>query len=254
MSADKNKDDIVRKLKALLRKADPSANTTQEEMESAMALAQRLALKYQLDLASIDPFAEEFEVNESTFLQSVRINNEVKFAALVIQKFFNVSVYYHSRKLPVRFFGANKSRHEVKVVGTDTDKAIAKYIFDYLIRQFRDLWNEARRSGRYPTKFPEGYQARHSFMLGLVKGVLDRLNAEKAAQCQERALMVISNKLAQRKRFLEEKHPDMTEGDDIPQAGWNQEAYDEGVEKGKAIQVRPGMTAPVEKAKKGAIA
>lgn len=242
MSAENNdnkKDAMVRKIKFLLRKAQ---TTTKGEMEACMAKAQELALKYQLDLASIDPNSEEFEVNETTFMENVRLNNECKYAARICQEYFNISVYYQT----IWATGTNKSRQQIRVVGTDVDQALAKYVFDYLVGEFRDLWNTALKAGEYRIV------DRHQFMLGLYHGVFLRLQAEKQAQVQERGLMVISNKLVQRKNFLEQHRPDLKVGKKEHVNEGDQTAYQDGVKKGRALQIRKGVGVP-EKDKKGVL-
>jgi hypothetical protein len=122
------------------------------------------------------------------------------------------------------------------MVGTETDQAIGKFIFDFLYQTFRQLWNEALRARRYPI------QDRHIYMKGLFYGVWNRLKKEKAAQNQERAVMVIANKLAQRNKYMDGL--DLTEGKGEHVNEGSSGAFAEGYQKGEALQIRKGVEQP----------
>lgn len=199
---------ITERIKALLRKKNGGSPA---EIEAAIAKANELAIKYNIDLATVDPNDELFEVGVALLHTSVRFNDECMFAAMILKMHFNVDVLISRQKEgPV-----NARRHQLQMVGTKVDCEIAKGVYEFLVAQFRQIWNKYKKGHGDYTMGIVSYKDRKAFMTGLRIGVCRKLDEQKAASNNERGLMVIGNKLAQRKKFVEQKMK--LEGEEKPE-------------------------------------
>lgn len=218
--SDEQRKSIINKIKHLLRK---KSSNHQGEVEAAMAKAQELANKYQIDLADVDPEAEEFEVEESVVYRSCRLQNEVKYAGWVVKEHFNVSTYILNAP----------GRYEYRIIGTGVDRELAQHVFDFLVESFRRTWSSALKSGQFHI------QDRHVFMEGMYQGVMTRLREDKSKTVTERGLMVIGNKLAQRNRYAEKLG--LKPGKPMHTNDGSSRAWAQGFEDGKKISIRPAV-------------
>lgn len=176
---------------------------TQGEMEAAMARAKAIAIKHNIDLASVsmaDPKAKKgVEVENDSSLQS-----NVAFE----RKFHRWVFHVISELFGVRFILSRQecgSRCRIKtiyIIGETTDVAIAKAVFPWL----EDLYPKSYRKAVNDFKIAEDNSASaHGYYRGLSAGILEvNRKAEeevaKSVDANKYALVVRDKKLAIQQR------------------------------------------------------
>jgi hypothetical protein len=180
MSDDQEK--IIEKLKKLLRM---KRGGTAAEIETALRMARDLAAKHGIDLESVDPEerARTCQMTDADALVASRVQWECKYAALVVQQFFNVS-----------FFLRNPCYREYRLtfVGSSWELLIALHVYRFLVSHFRREWK--RRRGRC--------RNRRAFLYGMYHGLSRKLDKQKAAE-QANALVRLEGALKDRNGYIE---------------------------------------------------
>lgn len=142
------------------------------EIETALALAQKLANKHGIDIGSIDENEPAREpINHDTSIHLRRLQYECKYTALIVQRFFNVKAF-------TTFEG-------ITLVGTQTNIEIAKYVYTFLVRHFRHEWNNKERRLRN----------RQAFMYGMYAGIYQKLASLEPKHSEKEGLILVGNKL-----------------------------------------------------------
>jgi pyruvate carboxylase len=179
-------EEIIDKIKKLLTRAETSKGSTQAEAESALMMAQRLALKHGIDLASVD-MTEDTSAGEPIIQQPFRPTREGgglcaarlpschKFITWILKSYFGVKVIectnwekYEDKGKKME--GAVKS---LSIIGRQTNVHIAIYVYGFLHREFMDLWHKHRKVIDAPMS------SRNSFFYGLYQGLSEKLEVEK---------------------------------------------------------------------------
>src|SRR5687767_2992501 len=110
---------IVEKIKKLLRMR---RGGTPAEIETALAIAHRIAHEHGLDLSKIDP-NEEASSEAITHVEQLlksRLPLEAQLASAILVRYFNISV------MITRRFG-NVRQVSLNFVGTTLDTEVARY-------------------------------------------------------------------------------------------------------------------------------
>jgi hypothetical protein len=213
---DEASDDVARKLIGCLSKAKDSA-ATPAEVETAMAMAQKLAIKHRIDLSTVsvedsglDARSQEEMVEESIRTgKGYRRPPASKYLISILLQFFSVEILQ----------GSGRNSSNLSFIGRSSDVAFAKYAYEYLHRAFGVQWVKYKRDYNAPMS------QRNSFYIGVYEGVCKALAAAKeqderqllleaaAAAAKDVAkvsdsyqLMVVTEKDLRRK-FMEEGHP-----------------------------------------------
>lgn len=187
-----NRDAIIEKIKKLLRM---KRGGSQGEIENALAMAAELARKHGIDLASIDPDAEEQKISHVSEILTSRLPAEAKFAAAILVNFFNVQVVIGQRNHPNKPW---ERQYLLHLVGTAWDAEVAKYVFAFLQTHFRRAWSH-RPNRRIKN--------RYAFLNGMFIGLAYKLETERAAQSNEAGLVLIGKAAALRKAYVNEHWP-----------------------------------------------
>jgi hypothetical protein len=185
---------VIEKIKKLLELASSERNPSAHEAESAMAKVQELLAKYELDLTTVEqsakPQAEEFVTNPygEPF---ERTPMEHRFAAWIVQSYFQVSVFTSTGyslhnlgkgKIMIRriFETSEDPRFGRRVcfLGRKTNVTIAEYVYGYLCAEFRRQWE------RYHNETGSGN--RLDYYRGLRVGLDRRLEQERKVITSDR--------------------------------------------------------------------
>jgi hypothetical protein len=178
---------ILDKIRKLLQ-VDPAKGSTQSEAEQALMAAQRLALKHNIDLASVDTSADtsagEPIINQPWTPQregggecAARLPTCHKFITWILERYFGVKVIEitkwgeyedKGRKLEGR-------RKSLSIVGRQSNVQISIYVYGYLHREFMDLWHDHNK--RYNSSMAD----RNGFFYGLYIGLSEKLEKDKGA-------------------------------------------------------------------------
>jgi len=216
--------DTIQRLLAL------SGSPNEHEAKLALAKAQELMLRHNLSMAEVqaaDLHAKEW-VEEDAW-SGKRSPWEQVFVANIIDKYFFAKCSTLKRRsngettLTLRFFG-NKE-----------NVAVAKHVFVYLSRTFRDLWEGYRRE----TKSGKGLA--RTFYHGVWAGFKLKLDIERAVEVatekSKNALVVISDELAS---AFADHHPDL-KSERCTKVRHDSQAYNAGYRKGQAIKLHSAI-------------
>lgn len=176
---------VVEKIKKLLA-VDPAKGATQAEAEQALMAAQRLALKNNIDLASIDT-TEDTSAGEPIINQpwtptregggecAARLPTCHKFIVWILTAYFAVRVIEISTYGEYADKGVTKRglRKSLSIVGRQTNVQIAIYVYGFLHREFMDLWHAHKKETN------ASMSSRNSFFYGLYVGLNDKMHLEK---------------------------------------------------------------------------
>ena len=156
---------LIERIKKLLRLA--TNNSSQGEMESAMAKAIEIATQNGIDIASLN--INNQEKKKSEFIQDrivvgqrLPITND--FVSSILRNHFRVNVVLGGN----RQFG-----RVIYYVGTKEDIELAKYVGDFLSERFMSLWK-----GHYK-QTNCGLAFRYSYFCGLYGGLDAKLTAKR---------------------------------------------------------------------------
>lgn len=161
---------ILHKVKALMSLA---SSDNPHEAELATQKANQLLLKYNLNIEHIS----ESEIYMTTLYEVKRRNAK-------IHAFYEILKYFLVK--PVFIYGQNKVLLEVS--GHIDNIELAKYIVDFLDREFDRLWK---------TSGLKGLRAKNSFFEGLAKGFSAKMekNKETFSLPEQKALVKIEKDL-----------------------------------------------------------
>lgn len=170
------------KIKKLLRM---KRGGTSAEVETALNLAEELARKHGIDLASVDPNEQNDQrrISHEDAVRSGRIQWESKYAMLIAQEFFNVTTVIR---------GVGYRECVITFIGTSWDVQIAIYVYRFLVGHFRREWNTKRGRCRH----------RQAFMYGMFIGLSSKLAAQRKLVNAD-GLALIVNADARRKQYLQ---------------------------------------------------
>jgi len=166
-------DSLVEKIKGLLRL---STSQNQHEAELAMQKAKALAVKYEIDLVSIDAFNDNAPKNEPITRESIEAGKRLSVSQHHISRllidYFNVKVIYS---------GGRWGGKQITFIGRGRDIEIASYLNDYLNQEFLRLWRKY-----YDENEKNGVTISHraGFIYGLAQGLGGKL-AESQTQTEQ---------------------------------------------------------------------
>ena len=236
-------DDLVAKIQKLLR---VSTSANEHEAGLAMAHAQKLCTRHNIDISSIQAFepskGEEPVVKSDEVSLGKRLPIAEKYVVHIVQDFFNIKIIYHGG----RHFG-----RRVTFVGKKPDIEIAQYIYNYLNHTFLQLWRDY-----YNENDTIRLEERGSYFYGLQQGLTEKLKQSRVEAETERfeeirreqnenaaneiknqyGLMVVN----QQKRLedkMKEFYPRLGTMNRSYSSGYSRNAFNDGKAKGKTISV-----------------
>jgi len=187
----KTESDILDKIRKLLRLADRSRGSTENEAKVALAKAHELMTRHNIDSALLRMERESegggsFTVNKGTCDLPKSLNPADILILSLLQAHFNVRT--------ILMQGRDKT--PVDIIGAPEDVDFAVYALNFLRATFFRCWNEFKRTTLKPDKA--------SYYRGLRDGINAELTAAKrraedsyaAEQRQQYALVVVDQKAA----------------------------------------------------------
>ncbi len=223
---------LARKLIKLMATAKGSG-ASEQEMETALAAAQRIAIQHRIDLATITEGSsglsapvEEMAEDKLRVGKGKRKPPANRFIVSLLVDHFNVEVIYaqdykdedYRRRraswveAPIREAGPRPDPPStVLFLGRRSDVAFAKYAYGYLQSAFARAWRVFKQENDAPMS------ERASFYLGVWRGLDRKLSSEKkkvevellaeaALDPNAYALAVVSE-ADEREAFKRNKHP-----------------------------------------------
>jgi hypothetical protein len=226
------RDQAIDKIKKLLRM---KRGGTAAEVETALAMAQKLAANHGIDINSVDPEEKlKSEMGHEDGWLGSRAPYDVQYAVRLVERFFNVDVIYrqgyrHIHKKEDGTTYAYKEDRCVRLafVGRKFEIEIAIYIFRFLCGHFKRTWNTKRGRCR----------DRKSFVHGMFLGISNKLEAERPPIPANSQALVLSREAYKAQAFGEltstkYKSPELSSA--ALRAGWIE---------GQRTSIRPAVEA-----------
>ncbi len=169
-------DALIQKIRKILSKT-AEAGCTEEEANSAFALANKLMMEHNITMMQVKTSGEQSEqvFGEAKADEYGKWTLDISLAAGTVQDFFFVK--YIAMPKP----GAR--RYNILLFfGTKENAITAKYVYDGLISAFDNLWTSYQRKHRRPAK------ERRTFIRGVTEGFKCKLREERKNLVQEQDL------------------------------------------------------------------
>lgn len=197
------------------------------EAEAAASAAQRLMLKYNLDV-SATPSARGYgflHVGKPTG----RVSEAERMLAMILGRYYFVEVIW----VPVYRVLEGKRGSVLELCGTEANLAMADYVHAFLTNTASQLWAEHKKAARI-----RGNRDRRVFLAGVMSGFADKL-ARQSVKHREEGLVWVRD--ADLGGFFRKRHPRIRH---VRYAGSRKnEAYAHGKAAGGRIVLRKGVSA-----------
>jgi hypothetical protein len=185
-------DRTLRRVQKLLALAT-SAN--RHEAETAMAAANTLLLRYNLDLAALGSWGPARSYGARRLGGSAAaLPLDWKLVGAILAEFFFVECIW------TMTYNARLARHErvLEVMGTDANLEMAGYVHDFLHQSTARLWDAERRALGLPGA------RRREYTAGVLLGFRDKLRQERARNAEAGLVWLGDADLG---RYARERHP-----------------------------------------------
>lgn len=195
------------------------------EAEAAMAAAQKLLLKHNLELRNLR--AQQGYVWKHLGAPTGRTTESERVLSLIIGKHFFVEAIW----VPVFRPLEGKRGSVLEICGSPDNVEIAEYVHGYLVQTSERLWREHKAKHGI-----RGDRDRRTFLAGVMSGMSDKLGRE-AKKNDAQGLVWIAD--ADLQRYFRRRHPHVRH---VRYQGQERsEAYVHGKEAGKNIVIHRGM-------------
>ncbi len=209
---------VFERIAKLLALAE-SAN--QNEAQAAMAAAQRLMLKHNID--SVNARAERGYTFRHLGEPTGRVTESERLVSAILGSHFFVETIW----VPAYRPHDGKWGSVLEVCGSPPNVEMAAYVHDFLHHTAEQLWREHKRAARIT-----GDRDRRTFLAGVMAGFYEKLQAEKKKN-QEQGLVWIRD--ADLEGFYRKRHPRIQH---VRSRGARRtEAHAHGREAGRNIQL-----------------
>lgn len=181
---------MIKKIQGLLALA--SDNTNEAEAQSAFVMAQKLMIKYNIELSEIEGTEDVSNVTQGQATAYKTVNWQEKMLASIIAENFRVKHYYNSRYV----YGSGRRKKCIMFFGLEQDVKIAKEIF-VLASDILENYAKKFVKHRYSVMVGVGRsrelhkRLKDSYMLGFLQGLNEKLKTQRFALQEEFGLVVL---------------------------------------------------------------
>lgn len=249
---------LLEKIRKLLRVDGASSGATDAERETALAMAQKLAMRHGVDISEIDvaevttagePFvSEEFKPSGYRGAFMARFPTSHKWIVRLLQKYFAVDVITKKKYTTwTRHDGKKRTGHVdyMELHGRRTSVQIATYVYGFLFHEFTRRWLAELKKN--PTL---SMIDRNGFYGGLYYGLDEKLKAEKGVaereiqaelKSSQSTALVLLKEDEKREQSLKETHPRLRYVSVDYGRVNNYSAHASGREQGREININPAI-------------
>jgi hypothetical protein len=215
---------VVERIAKLLALAE---SPNQHEAEAAMAAAQKLMLKYNLDVRADS--AQRDYAHRHLGAPSGRITEGERILAMLLGRYFFVEVIW----VPVYRAREGKRGSVLEICGTSANLSIAEYVHAFLTETAERLWREHKRTHSIGKD-----RDRRTYLAGVMTGFAEKL-ARQSAHHKTAGLVWIKD--GDLESFFRRRHPHVRH---VRHAGTRRtEAYAHGRAAGRQIVLHRGVSA-----------
>lgn len=195
------------------------------EAEAAMAAAQKLLLKHNLELRQMR--AAQGYVWKHLGKPTGRTTEAERVLSLLLGRYFFVEAIW----VPVYRAREGKRGSVLEICGTRENVEIAEYVHGYLVATAERLWREHKAAHGI-----RGDRDRRTFLAGVMSGMNDKLSRE-AKKSEKAGLVWVAD--ADLTSFFRRRHPHVRH---VRYQGQHRsEAYAHGREAGRQIVIHKGI-------------
>jgi len=159
--------DKIKKLLAL------STSPNEHEAAQAMRLAQKFMIKWNVELYEVEGGIKDESIKEKVVEKMKWLLPETRFICPILEEFFCVRHYYDDFWYE-DWKSEYRAGRKLIFIGTESNIEIAKYVFEFLLRTFRELWHIYKREEEIKSE-----RFRLSFMNGVKLGLQSKLREER---------------------------------------------------------------------------
>jgi hypothetical protein len=227
-------DETTRAVERIARLLALASSPNVHEAEAAMAAAQRLMLKHNIEESQASRAAVRGYAFRHLGKPSGRINEAERILASILGRHFFVEVIWIPVFRPLE--GDSGKRGSVlEICGTETNLEIAEYVHSYLTHAAEHAWNEHKRE-----KGIDSNRDRMIFLSGVMTGFADKLAREetrmKAKYRSEGLVWVKDGELFS---YFRRRHPHIR---NVRYGGARKnDSWEHGKEAGKKIILHRGV-------------
>ena len=190
VAADAGQEKVVERIARLLALAE---SPNRHEAEAAMAAAQRLMLKHNLDAVAGAHRASYAHAHLGK--PTGRVGEHERIVAMILGKHFFVEAIW----VPVYRPLEGKRGSVLEICGTPSNLAIAEYVHGFLHATGERLWLEHKRAQAIDSD-----RDRRAFLAGVMVGFADKLSKQEAASRREGLVWVKDGDLT---TYFRRRHP-----------------------------------------------
>jgi Protein of unknown function (DUF2786) len=210
-----------------------SSTPFEEEAKTALGIAERLMTANAIAMSEVEAY-KVTEYTTVTIFEGKGKTWEMDYVARIIHRYFYVRVIFYHQGVGTRY-----QKELISFFGDEENVEVAKHVFVYLCRTFRDLWQRYRKYHRVEQR--NLWDETKTYYRGLSDGFMAKLQAERdsltKSETAKNALIRLDHALKTAER---QAHPGLT-GYRMPSA-YTTEAYEDAFAEGKQINVRKPPT------------
>lgn len=229
--------ELIEKIKKLLALSE-SAN--EHEAELALQKASELAIKHNIELASVRSYnLTEEDINSINVTVGKRSPIVNRYVTSILKNHFQVEII----KL-----GSREHGFSYIFVGTPTNNQIAKFVFDFLTPEFTRRWNKYSNNDYTETK------ERASFYVGLYTGLNQKLRDQKKKtedtidpSIKNNYSVMIVNQTEKLNKAVAKMFPKLQYTKNYTKTTVYHNALSEGIKQGKEININSQLDGPSRK-------
>lgn len=214
---------LLKRVKKLLQLAN---SDNEHEARLAAERAQELLTRHNLTVQDVRRTSADYEMRDASEALG-RNMTEAKYVDNIVQRFFFVRVFRR---------GTSKSngrwQRVTRYVGTPSNVEVALYIRDFLLKEFRVLWQAYKRRTGASAK------SRQSYYCGLFDGICAQLEASQKRVEQETGLVVVQDRDLM--RYMQEICPNLRKTTTNVNTG-DRAAFGAGEAAGREMKIRKGL-------------
>jgi hypothetical protein len=221
--------ELIEKIKKLLALSESS---NEHESSLALQMAQNLAIKHNIELATVKAYDSNKEEDIKTINISVGKRSPIvnRYVTNIVRNHFQIRII----KLGTRDQGFSYI-----FVGTPTNNQIAKFVFEFLTHEFTRRWN------KYSSKKSVQTKERTSFYTGMYNGLDQKLRDQKKQtedtindpSIKNNYSLMIVNQTENLNKAVAKMFPKLTYTKSYTRNTIYDNAYSDGVKQGKEINI-----------------
>ncbi|MGK5090765.1 DUF2786 domain-containing protein [Deltaproteobacteria bacterium TL4] len=228
--SDEKREKIIRQIQQLLKFEGKS---TEAETQAAMAKVEELLVKYQLDMQEIQGLSESLEDRFTEGRSSkapVNWTRKFNYILNILQSYFFVKIVKSNEYQEEN----DEYRGKIRFFGRKTNTEIAKYVYEFLDREFERLWKQFYQRTGATRRY------RNDYLLGLYIG-LDAILRESKKKTEEKYALVVIDESSELNQFVKEQLPNLASRASSRDFYRSEAVLGAGIQAGRSIRIHQGL-------------